>query len=509
VGKPSCRASDSIDSVVGKQHVLDDSSIGRQLPPREIVVLGAGTAGLAASLALARDGHMVTLVERDRFGASEPLDSLGWERRGITHFFQPHAFIPRGRLEMRASFPDVFDSLLAAGAWDLDLRPKIPGPLRAEDDDLFSLAVRRPLIEWALRKAVLSETTIRVLSGVRASGYQVVGGKPPRVTGVLTSDGPIAADIVVDAMGRRSLGAAWLEEACGRAAEVRSTECNIIYYSRYYRVHENATLPDGPWIPTPRADLGYAAFSTFPGDNNTFAAILAIPPGDPGLKELKSVAAFEAAATTMPALHSWTNPDTAEPITGVLPMGSLQNTLRMPVEDDPIALGVIGVADVICHTDPVLALGLSFSLIHARALVDALREHPDDLRDSAAAFDAATRPDMEERFAFASAIDDQRTRRWAGEAVDIAHRDGGAYELFSFAAGAAAAIVDPEVFRVVVRRNSFLAPLAILDEDVAMQERIERIFAEVASAPRPAPGPTREELLDVVHRAIGAGTERS
>lgn len=469
----------------------------------EIVVLGAGTAGLAASLALARDGHTVTLIERDPIEQTQPLDSLGWERNGIKHFLQPHAFIPRGRLELRTTFPDVFDALIAAGAWDLDLRPKIRGPLRPEDDELFYLAVRRPLIEWALRRAVLSEPAVRVRSGVRATGYTIEEGTPLRVTGVDTSDGSLTAEVVVDAMGRRSPGASWIETAAGRSAEVRSTECNIIYYSRYYRVREGATLPDGPWIPTPRADLGYAAFSTFPGDNNTFAAILAISPADHELKELRTVSAFEAAAASMSALDSWTNPDTAEAITGVLPMGSLQNTLRIPPENGPLALGVIGLADAVCHTDPVLALGLSFSLIHARALAAVLRDHG-DLADVAQAFDAATRPEMEERFAFASAIDDQRSRRWAGEQVDIAHRDGGAYELFSFAAGAAAALVDPEVFRVVVRRNSFLDPLGGLDDDVALQERIETLFGELTAAPRPAPGPSREELLDIVGSAIGS-----
>jgi prolyl oligopeptidase len=57
---------------------------------------------------------------------------------------------------MRSTFPDVFDALLAAGSWDLDLRPKIRGgDPRQDDDELVFLAARRPLIEWALRRAVL------------------------------------------------------------------------------------------------------------------------------------------------------------------------------------------------------------------------------------------------------------------------------------------------------------------------------------------------------------------
>ncbi len=121
-----------------------------------IVVLGGGVAGLAVALALARDGHRVTLIERDEVAVGEPLEALDWDRRGIPHFMQPHAFTPRGRKEMRWTFPDVFEALLAAGSWDLDLRPKIRGgEPRPDDDELVFLAARRPVIEWALRRAVL------------------------------------------------------------------------------------------------------------------------------------------------------------------------------------------------------------------------------------------------------------------------------------------------------------------------------------------------------------------
>src|SRR5258705_10499651 len=118
--------------------------------PHSVVVLGAGVAGLAASLALARDGHSVTLVERDPFRVGEPLDALDWERKGIPHFQQPHAFTPRGRKEMLETFPDVSDALITAGAWDLDLRPKIRGgETRPDDAELAFLAVVRPLTAWA------------------------------------------------------------------------------------------------------------------------------------------------------------------------------------------------------------------------------------------------------------------------------------------------------------------------------------------------------------------------
>jgi 2-polyprenyl-6-methoxyphenol hydroxylase-like FAD-dependent oxidoreductase len=469
-----------------------------------VAVLGAGVTGLAAALALGRAGHAVTVIERDHVTVGEALDAVDWPRRGIPHFLQAHSFTARGRSELRALFPDVYQALLDAGARDVDLRPKLRGPLRPEDEELQMLGVRRALIEWGLREAVLREPGITVRSGVQVVGLDGTIGEVPRVTGVRTSDGPFHADLVVDAMGRRSPIPDWIEVLGGRRMSEVSSDCGVIYYTRYYRVRKGASLPDGPWVPTPRSDLGYGLFSSFPGDNDTFAGLIAISPGDQELKVLRHTAAFDAATATMPALHSWTNPDTSTAITDVLPMGSLQNTLRTFVDGRPPTIGLISVGDALCHTDPVFALGLSFGLVEARELTAAIEAHGSDLEAVALRFEAAVRQPMVERYANASAVDGLRLRAWQGEALDVAHRDGGAYPLFAFAAGNAAALVDGDVFRTMIRRNYFLDPLSVLDDDVAMQERIERIFTDLRAIPRPRPGPSRDELIEVMRSAVQA-----
>ena len=475
----------------------------------KIAVLGAGVAGLATTLALARDGHEVVLVDRDEIIADEPLDAPNWPRRGIPHFLQAHAFTSRGRLELKEHFPDVFQALLDAGADDIPLWRKLPGELRPEDDDLAMVGVRRSLIEWALRRSVLAEGGISVMSGVTAVGLEAEPSPTPVVRAVRTTAGAVEADLVVDAMGRRSQVPGWIESLGGTPMSEESSDCGVIYYTRYYRIREGATLPDGPWLPTPRADLGYGLFSSFPGDNGTFAGLIAIPPGDQDLKVLRHNTAFDAALPHMPALYSWTNPDTSTPFTDVLPMGSLQNTLRTFVDGRPPAIGLVSIGDALCHTDPVFALGLSFGLIEASEVASAVRQHGSDLEAVALAFDAALRPAMTERYGFAAAVDSLRLRRWTGEPIDLAHRDGGAYPFFTLAAGSAAALVDGEVFRTIVRRNYFLDSLSVLDNDIAMQERIERIFAELLATPRPAPGPTREELLATVRRALSDSDDRA
>ena len=286
-----------------------------------IVVAGGGVAGLATALLLARDGREVVVIERDELDSGVPENATEWPRKGIAHFRQPHAFIPRGRQELAGELPDVYGALLRVGAHDVDLRQKLPGEVVVGDESLQYLAVRRPLIEWALRRAVAAEPRIAVHANVRVEGLVVEAGS---VRGVRVSGATLDGALVVDAMGRRSATVSWLSDAGQPQEPSESSDCGVTYFSRYYRARPGHTLPDGPWLLSPRGDLGYLAYASFPGDNGAFAALLAAPPGVPEWRAFQDAAVFEAAIARIPALASLKLAGAARsnPLVNALPLSS-------------------------------------------------------------------------------------------------------------------------------------------------------------------------------------------
>src|SRR5919198_5993958 len=167
----------------------------------KFVVAGGGVAGLAASLALARVGQSVIVLERDRVDADgSPGSAFDVERRGIPHYFQPHAFLPRGRRLLLDWAPDVIDALIDAGADPQDVALKLQGPRQPGDEDLVYLWVRRPVIEWALRRAAAAEPAVTLRAGVTVTGLLAADDGAARAEGVAIEGGEeVRGDLVVDA----------------------------------------------------------------------------------------------------------------------------------------------------------------------------------------------------------------------------------------------------------------------------------------------------------------------
>ena len=182
------------------------------------LVVGGSVAGLASALTLARSGHHVTVLERDRLPQpSDHLDldaAFAAERRGAPQAHQTHGFLARLVVELRRSLPDVLDALMAAGCRTMPTTKNLGEP-QPSDDDLRVLVVRRTTYEAVLRQAAFGEKNICVRTGVGVRGVVAATSPPsaPAATGVVLDDAEgtvVRADAVVIADGRRSPLPDWL-----------------------------------------------------------------------------------------------------------------------------------------------------------------------------------------------------------------------------------------------------------------------------------------------------------
>jgi 2-polyprenyl-6-methoxyphenol hydroxylase-like FAD-dependent oxidoreductase len=198
-----------------------------------VIVVGGSAAGQFTALLLAWAGHEVVLLDRDPVEPASDIEAAASAfRPAVPQFVQPPIVLPQCRLLLRQALPDVYDALLAAGAGEATLGSAMPPTLadragRLGDEEYTSVATRRSTFDWVLRRAVAGQPGIPAQGGVRAIGLVTRPGSPPRVVGCATTSGELAADLVVDATGRRSAIDSWLQAAGARRSWTVQAECGL------------------------------------------------------------------------------------------------------------------------------------------------------------------------------------------------------------------------------------------------------------------------------------------
>jgi 2-polyprenyl-6-methoxyphenol hydroxylase-like FAD-dependent oxidoreductase len=291
-----------------------------------ILVLGAGVCGLAAGMLLGRDGHDVVVLERDTDPVPESLDEAWerWRRAGVAQFRQPHYLHARACHVLDAELPDVRDALSAAGAlrFDPSLRRHIER--RAGDERFITLTARRPTLELVVARAAASEPRMDVRRGVAVAGLTAHDlSDIPHVVGVRTESGEeLRADLVVDAMGRRSPLPKWLHEIRAVPLHEETEDSGFVYYTRYFRSREGRQ-------PQPRdrllAAIGSVSILTLPGDNDTWSVTVFGSSRDRALTQLRDSSRWSAVLAACPLQAHWLD---GEPITEILPMAGVLDRHR-------------------------------------------------------------------------------------------------------------------------------------------------------------------------------------
>lgn len=470
-----------------------------------VVVIGGSAAGSTAALLLARGGHRVTVLDRDDLRPAPDVEAAAATafRASAPQIVQPHVVLATCRTLLRERLPDVYASLVEAGAVEAALATQMPATVddrspRPGDDDLTLVMTRRATVDWVLARAAGTEPGVEVRHGVRVTGLVAEPGAPPRVHGVRAAGGTITGDLVVDASGRRSAVDRWLVDVGAHASAVSFAECGAAYFSRQYR------LRPGP-LPAPATTRVVAGLDEFTvgiwgGDHATMQVALAPLAADRRFAAARDPAVFTAAVRTVPYYAAWL--DALDPITDVTVMAGLHNTLRhLVVDGRPVVHGLHAVGDAVCTTNPTFGRGLGIVMRTVVDLADAVAAHPDDPDAQALALDRLVGEHVAPWYGDQAATD-------AARLAVLRHAVLGAPppapspapDRITFGELRQAGQLDAVAFRAIWRVMGMLGHPSDVYEDPALVARVRR----TPTPPRMAQ-PTRAELdavLGVVEAAL-------
>ncbi len=428
----------------------------------DVVVVGAGPVGCVAAIGLARQGHRVTVVDRDPGPAADGT----WDRRGVMQFHAPHGLRPTVTRTLSALMPDVVAAIVAAGC-NLAALPGMP-------PEMSFIHARRATFERVLRSVLGREPGVTLRVG-HADDLVVDKG---RIAAVRVDRANVDADAVVVAAGRSSrLGDAY------RAPAI-VTQTGMSYVSRMYRaLPEQEPLASAtPLVANAR---GYLTI-VFPQDDATLSALIVRRSSDKVLAGLRDAALWDEVAPLIPNLSPWVDRTRFAPITDVMAGSGLTNSYRGVLNSDERRLiaGLLFVGDSVMTTNPMGGRGVSLGIDQAAALLR-LIGMSSDLRAVAIEFhawcDMNMRPWHDDHVYWDATL----LARWAGADIDI---DAKIPSDVVCAAGS----MDPTIAPAAMAYAAMLALPSVLEP---FQEAARSVLKS-SWRPAWAPGPTRDELAE-------------
>jgi 2-polyprenyl-6-methoxyphenol hydroxylase-like FAD-dependent oxidoreductase len=255
---------------------------------------------------------------------------------------------------------------------------------------LVTLSARRSTLEYVLAEAGAAEPGLQVRRSAPVRKLTVRGDAGvPRVAGVrLDSGEEMAADLVMDAMGRGSRLPRWLAAAGVDPIHEEAEDSGFLYYPLLPLSRREPALFRAPLL----SEIGTFSVLTVPADNGVWSVTLYVSAGDQPLKQMRDAAIWDAVLGACPRHAQWRD---GRPMTDVLAMGGIVDRYRrLAGPAGPVVTGVALLGDAWACTNPSLGRGMTLGLMHAALLRDVVRSHLDDPLEFATAWDAVTEREM-------------------------------------------------------------------------------------------------------------------
>jgi 2-polyprenyl-6-methoxyphenol hydroxylase-like FAD-dependent oxidoreductase len=311
----------------------------------------------------------VTVLESDGDPpADADTDSLFalWDRRGAGQAKQSHMFLGLSSAEMARGAPEVIEFLEDGGA----LRFDDPTLFDADGTPAPIIGARRFAYEMALRRAIKRHSRIAIRSSSRIVGLTSRSGSPPQISGVKLADGEeVAAELIVDCAGRRSMAHKWLVEAGSREVREERQACGFTYLTRWYRLREGEAFPDIP--PPASTRMSYMNVLACPADQGWLSITICVSEKDHFRAKLRDGQGFDRIVSAIPVASAFAK--CASAATEPLPFGNIANQRRSLIDEEgPLARGYLLVGDSSMHTNPTMGRGTSLAFAQARHLATSL-----------------------------------------------------------------------------------------------------------------------------------------